>query len=58
MLDSMFKKFAETSFGTIVLNLFVSCNGDKSCKNVARRIPPIGGNLLFSQQRKRRTSET
>lgn len=32
MLESMFKKVAETSFGIIVSKLFVSCSGDKSCK--------------------------
>jgi hypothetical protein len=48
MLDSMFKKFAETSFGTIVLNLFVSCNGDKSCKKCSEEDSTLSGEICFS----------
>ena len=32
MLESMFMKVAETSFGVIVSKIFARCSGDKSCK--------------------------
>ena len=48
MLESMFKKFAESSFGIIVLNLFVSCNGDKSCKNCSDADSLLSGEIGFS----------